>query len=45
MVKGLPLVIWAYNNAVAAKYLLPSALPLTTSAIDETVRRFGGVRV
>jgi 3-deoxy-manno-octulosonate cytidylyltransferase (CMP-KDO synthetase) len=43
MVKGLPLVMWAYNNAVAAKVFAAVCVATDDVRIDETVRRFGGV--
>jgi 3-deoxy-manno-octulosonate cytidylyltransferase (CMP-KDO synthetase) len=42
-VKGLPLVMWAYNNAVAAKVFDAVCVATDDLRIHEAVRRFGGV--
>jgi 3-deoxy-manno-octulosonate cytidylyltransferase (CMP-KDO synthetase) len=43
VVKGLPLIMWAYNNAVAAKVFDSVCVATDDLRIHDTVLRFGGV--
>jgi 3-deoxy-manno-octulosonate cytidylyltransferase (CMP-KDO synthetase) len=43
MIKGLPLIMWAYNNALAAKVFDTVCVATDDLRILEAVERFGGV--